>query len=132
MTQALFTSQQGGLALKQHILDRISAAGRGDGERRELQVMCFALTDADIAKALIDVARAQPGLILRILADWSQSGRTGASLLPQIVAEAPRNLFVKFKLDLPYERGPSGSLRYAYRASLGLLHHKTLCLLSDG
>jgi len=131
MTQALFTSQHGGLALKQHILDRIAAAARLEGARRELQVMCFALTDVDIARALIDVARAQPDLIVRVLADWSQSGRTGASLLPQIVDEAPRNLFVKFKLDLPYEAGQGGHLRYAYRASLGLLHHKTLCVLSD-
>lgn len=132
MTQALFTSRHSGPALKQHILDRIAAAGRLDGGVRELQVMCFALTDADVAQALIDLAHAQPDLIVRVLADWSQAGRSGASLLPRIGDEAPRNLFVKFKLDLPYEKGPSGAMRYAYRASLGLLHHKTLCLLSDG
>ncbi len=134
MTGAIFTSVHGGAALPRTVLDLIARAGAcaGAGARVEVQVMCFAFTDRSIAAALVDLCRAHPGLTLRILADWSQSARGGASVLEAMAAEGLRNLFIKFKLDIPYQADPEGRLRYSYAASLGMLHHKTLLVVVDG
>ena len=46
---------------------------------------------------------------------------------------SPENLFVRYKHDQPYEWDPvHRRLRWAYRASRGLLHHKTLGVFVDG
>jgi phosphatidylserine/phosphatidylglycerophosphate/cardiolipin synthase-like enzyme len=131
VSAALFTSLDGGDALAAHLIARIGDAARPRPGRSDLQVMCFALTDPAIAEALVGAARAAPDLTVRLLADWSQGSRTGPALVRRIAAEAPPNLFVKLKLDRPYSPDAEGRLRFSYNASLGFLHHKTVCLRVD-
>jgi hypothetical protein len=77
VTRAVFTSVDGGAALPATILDLIARAGAcaAEGLKVDLQVMCFAFTDRQIAAALVALCRAHPALTLRIVADWSQSAK---------------------------------------------------------
>ncbi|PWK62582.1 phospholipase D-like domain-containing protein [Roseicyclus mahoneyensis] len=134
MTRAVFTSLQGGDALAASVIGMIERAGdaAAAGARVELQAMCFAFTDRRIAQALVDLCHAHPQLTLRIIADWSQSARGAPTVLESMADEGLRNLFIKFKLDVPYYADEDGRLRYSYGASRGMLHHKTLLLVIDG
>lgn len=134
MTAAVFTSLHGGDALPTAVLELIGRARAfaEQGRRVELQVMCFAFTDPEIARALLALCRDHSGLTLRIVADWSQSARGAPTVLERMTAEGLRNLYVKFKLDAPYRPDAAGRLRYSYAASWGMLHHKTLLILLDG
>jgi phosphatidylserine/phosphatidylglycerophosphate/cardiolipin synthase-like enzyme len=136
MTVALFTSRDGGAALKAAVREVIALIGRraaAGTERLDLQIMCFAFTDREIAADLAALAAAHPRMSLRLLADWSQGAATGPAILDALAEAAPPSLYVKFKLDLPYRPDPAtGRLRYSYAASRGMLHHKTMCLLADG
>ncbi len=134
MTRAVFTSVNGGTALPAQVLDLIARARAcaEAGVRVEVEVICFAFTDARIAGALVALCRDIPTVTLRILADWSQSARGAPTVLEGMAAEGLRNLFVKFKLDAPYVRDETGRLRYNYAASWGMLHHKTLLIRLDG
>ena len=135
MTQALFSSRDGGHELQAAVIDLFALArdlAAMPGFRVEVQVMAFAFTDAAISESLILAARACPNLTVRLIADWSQSARGAASVLRNLDELRLPNLFVKFKLDVPYRRDPAtGYLSYSYGASLGMLHHKTLLIRVD-
>ncbi len=134
MTRAVFTSLHGGAALPAQIIDLITRARLCalSGVKVAIEVMCFAFTDTRIAADLVALCRECPDVTLRIIADWSQSARGAPTVLDAMAAESLRNLFVKFKLDVPYVRDDSGRLRYTYGASRGMLHHKTLLIRLDG
>lgn len=134
MTRAIFTSTDGGASLPAAVIDLIGRAHlcAADGARVDLQVMCFAFTDRQIAQALLDLCRSHKSLTLRIVADWNQSARGAPTVLEGMAAENLPNLFIKFKLDVPYRADTTGRLRYSYAASLGMLHHKTLLVAVDG
>lgn len=88
----------------------------------------FAVTDVVLAGRLSTLADHQKARV-RLLLDWCQggpgSGRQGAQLAlhPQIS--------VRFQLDWPYVF-EAGRLRWRYRESLGLCHHKMLAIQIDG
>ncbi|MCC5973488.1 MAG: hypothetical protein JJT81_05505 [Rubellimicrobium sp.] len=134
MTRVVFTSLHGGAALPTSILDLIARARNcaAAGIKVEVEVMCFAFTDARIATALLALCRDLPAVTLRIIADWSQSARNAPTVLEGMAAAGLRNLFIKFKLDAPYMRDTAGRLCYSYGASRGMLHHKTLLIRLDG
>jgi hypothetical protein len=134
MTQAVFTSLDGGAALPARILDLIGRASAcaAAGVRVDVEVMCFAFTDRRIADALLTLCRNHPSARLCIIADWSQSARGTPTVLAGMASAGLRNLFIKFKLDVPYLRDEAGRLRYGYDASWGMLHHKTLMIRLDG
>jgi len=134
MTRAVFTSLQGGQALQAQVLDLVERARACAlaGLKVDVEVMCFAFTDARIAAAIVGLCRDVPNLTVRIMADWSQSARGAPTVLEAMAAEGLRNLFIKFKLDAPYVRDAGGRLRYSYAASWGMLHHKTLLMRLDG
>lgn len=132
--QALFTSRDGGAGLQARILSALAEAGAAARKgRADLQIMCFAFTDPQIAAEIAALARAHPGLLIRILADWSQGAPRGAAMLETLRRERLANLFLRVKLDMPYRwDAAAGRMRYSYGASRGMLHHKTLCLSVDG
>lgn len=134
MTRAVFTSLHGGAALPGSVLEFIARARdcAATGVKVELEVMCFAFTDARIAAALLELCRDLPAVTLRIIADWSQSARNAPTVLEGMDAAGLRSLFIKFKLDAPYVRDEAGRLRYSYGASCGMLHNKTLLIRLDG
>ena len=50
-----------------------------------------------------------------------------------IARRSPTNLLVRYKNDQPYEWDPVHErIRWSYRASRGLLHHKTLGVFVEG
>ena len=132
-TTPLFTSLNGGASLPQTILREIARAQEfaADGAKVDLQIMCFAFTDSAIATALVALCRDCPNLTLRLIADWSQSAPGTPTMLEHLAAQGLRNLFIKFKLDLPYVSDGTKRLRYSYGASRGMLHHKTLLISVD-
>lgn len=136
MTRAVFSSLDGKNAHQKLILNQIQRAARKaarGADLVELQIMCFAFTDQVIATALIDFARTHPAAIVRLIADWSQSAHNSPSVVPSLIAAQLPNLVIKFKIDLPYERDPkSGRVRWSYRISHGMLHHKTMALCVNG
>jgi hypothetical protein len=132
--QALFTSRDGGLGLQARVCAALAEAGAAARNgRADLQIMCFAFTDPRIAAEIVALARANSGLLIRILADWSQGAPRSAAMLEAMRREGLANLFLKVKLDMPYRWDPdAGRMRYSYGASRGMLHHKTLCLSVEG
>lgn len=123
----MFTSLAGGASLRARILETIAEAAAWPARRVELHVMAFAFTDSSLADALAAAAAQRPSLTVRILADWrtrtQEVGRLAKSDLP--------NLIVRYTRDQPYV-WDNGRLRWSYRASRGLLHHKTLGVLVEG
>jgi len=132
--EALFTSCDGGAGLQARVCAALAEAGAAARSgRADLQIMCFAFTDPIIAAEIVALARAHPRLLIRILADWSQGAPRSAAMLAAMRREGLANLFLKVKLDIPYRwDAAAGRMRYSYRASRGMLHHKTLCLSVDG
>ena len=71
--EALFTSKVGGAGLRDRILavirDAVSLAG---AHQVDVHIMTFSFTDAQIADLLVQAARSQPNLSIRLIADWNQ------------------------------------------------------------
>jgi hypothetical protein len=132
--EALFTSLVGGNALRQRILQLIEDASTlAASHAIDLHIMTFAFTDEEIAHALQDAAMRCPSLDIRILADWSQRIRDRGQQVGRLASLHLRNLQVRYNYDQPYIwDAPTRHMRWSYRASRGLLHHKTLGILVNG
>ena len=130
MATAFFTSTDGGAALPEAVLETLRSAellARHGVAPVDLQIMCFAFTDRAIAERLVAAARDNPRLIIRVIADWSQSAPGKGSVLGWMAGQRLANLVVKFKIDAPYVRdAQTGRMVWSYGASLGMLHHKTM------
>src|SRR5262249_48828020 len=95
--------------------------------------MTFAFTDQEIADALADLAARRPGITIRILADWSQRIPAQGQQVGRLARLGLSNLRVRYTIDQPYTWDATAArLRWSYRESRGLLHHKTLGVLVDG
>jgi len=131
--EALFTSLDGGGAVRQRLLDLVHEASALAATRRvDLHVMTFAFTDDRVADALIQAASERPSLNVRLLADWSQRIRARGQKVGRLAALETSNLRVRYSLDQPYVWDEAaGHMRWSYHASRGLLHHKTLGILVE-
>ncbi len=132
--EALFTSLDGGEALRQRILDLIEEVSPlAACSKIDLHIMIFAFTDAAIADALAGAARRYPTLTIRILADWNQRSFARGKQVALLANSGLPNLQIRYKKDQPYDwDAGTGQLHWSYRTSRGLLHHKTLGVLRDG
>jgi phosphatidylserine/phosphatidylglycerophosphate/cardiolipin synthase-like enzyme len=130
---ALFSSLVGGERLLERIRTAIdAAAATAAGSTIDVQITTFSFTDRGIAESLRALAQAGSRATVRIIADWAQGsgdcGRQVASL-----AKSLPNVQVRYKRDQPYLwDAEAGRVRWSYRASRGLLHHKTLGIFIDG
>lgn len=133
MPIAHFSSTQGRLVHREVILSQIQlASDLAAYDHVEMQIMCFAFTDRQIAMALDAALKARPNLTLRLIADWSQGAPNAPSVVRDLSDENPGQVHVRYKIDLPYYRDPTlGQVRWGYRASHGMLHHKTFCILVE-
>lgn len=132
--EALFTSLGGGARLRERVLAVLDDAAR-IGRRRavDVHVMTFAFTDAAIAGRLIELARTRPRVTVRIIADWSQGAPGSGRQVGGVAGLDLANLVVRYKKDQPYVWDAGRErIRWSYRASRGLLHHKTLSVVVDG
>jgi hypothetical protein len=132
--EGIFTSLQGGDHLRSRVLELISEASelarRG---KVDLHIMTFSFTDEDVAVALSDAAKRCPSMTIRILADWSQRFDGQGQQVTRLVKLCLPNLMVRYKSDQPYVWSvESRRVRWSYRVSRGLLHHKTLGVLVEG
>ena len=132
--EALFTSIQGGDAIRQRLFDLVEEASvLAATHRVDLHLMTFAFTDEGVADALLCAATRCPSLTLRLLADWSQRIRVRGQQVGRLAALRVPNLRVRYSIDQPYVwDAEAGHMRWSYHASRGLLHHKTLGMLVDG
>ena len=132
--EALFTSLDGGDALRQRILRLIEDSSTlAASHDVALHVMAFAFTDSSIAGALVSAANRHPGLTILLLADWSQRILDRGQQAGCLAALQLPNLLVRYTRDQPYVwDAAAGHMRWSYHASRGLLHHKTLSLLVGG
>lgn len=133
---AFFTSIDSGRALQTAVVETITSAAllaEYGTVRVDLQIMCFAFTDRQIAGHLLDLLRRTPRLNVRIVADWSQSAPGRGPVLTWLAGQRLPNLHVKFKIDLPYRWDAGrGRMVWSYGQSLGMLHHKTLMVRAAG
>jgi phosphatidylserine/phosphatidylglycerophosphate/cardiolipin synthase-like enzyme len=82
---------------------------------------------------LVDLARAHENVAVRVIADWGQGSEGHGRQLRRLELASPANLIVRYKHDQPYEwDAVQQRVRWSYRASRGLLHHKTLGVFVDG
>lgn len=132
--RAWFTSLDGGDQLRQRVLDVLtSAADRSAASRVDVHIMTFSFTDPAIADLLARLVARSPNLRVRVIADWSQGAPSDQRQVARLAASAGDRLLVRYKLDQPYVwDAEHGRLRWSYRASRGLLHHKTLATFVDG
>jgi phosphatidylserine/phosphatidylglycerophosphate/cardiolipin synthase-like enzyme len=132
--EALFTSQVGGAGLRERILSALQdAVDLARDHQVDVHIMTFSFTDAQIANRLVEAARTQPSLSIRILADWNQGAEGTGRKVRALAALGLPNLEVRYKKDQPYVWDADACrMRWSYQASRGLLHHKTLAVLVDG
>ena len=132
--EALFTSLDGGDAIRQAIVQQIQdGAELARSEQIDIHIMTFAFTDSTIAEALADAAVHRPNLRIRLLADWSQRVRVRGQQVGRLADLALSNFEIRYSMDQPYVWDAAANhMRWSYHASHGLLHHRTLCILVNG
>jgi phosphatidylserine/phosphatidylglycerophosphate/cardiolipin synthase-like enzyme len=132
-TEALFTSMAGGKALRARILALIDdACVKAQDHSVDVNIMTFSFTDSDIADALATAAE-QPGLTIRLIADWTQRAADGCQQVGRLADLGSPSLQIRYKKDQPYVWDATDArIRWSYRASRGMLHHKTLSVIVDG
>ena len=132
--ETLFSGLVGGVRLRARVVEVLRAAAAiGGRDRVDIHIMTFSFTDETIAARLADMARLQPEVTVRLIADWSQGAEGAGRQVRSLAQLGLPNLQVRYKNDQPYVWDPDvGRVRWSYRASRGLLHHKTLAVLVDG
>jgi phosphatidylserine/phosphatidylglycerophosphate/cardiolipin synthase-like enzyme len=97
-----------------------------------MNIMTFSFTDSDVADALVTAAQ-RAGVKIRVIADWTQRATDGLQQVGRLAELAPAGLEIRYKKDQPYVWDATDArMRWSYRASRGMLHHKTLSIIVDG
>lgn len=130
----MFSSIVGGSGLRRCVLRVLEdAIAVGGSKQIDVHIMTFSFTDARIAHALDSLAATRPNVTIRIIADWRQGSPGAGNRLRDLERARRPNLLVRYKHDQPYLwDAQRGRLRWSYRTSRGLLHHKTLAIMFDG
>ncbi|HTY31245.1 phospholipase D-like domain-containing protein [Mycobacterium sp.] len=131
--EGVFSSVVGGDGVRARVLELIADASAKAGRHAvDINVMMFSFTDPLIADALASAAR-QPGLNVRLIADWTARGVDGHQQVGRLAQLRLPSLSVRYKKDQPYVWDATAAhIRWSYRASRGLLHHKTVSVVVDG
>lgn len=130
MIRCIFSSINGGISLKKEILNQLDYITSIDSNSViSISIFVFSLTDEDIADKIISISKKNHNVFFRIIADWSQRGIKGNKQLIRLSQSNSDRISVRFKLDQPYIQGKNSSqIKWSYRESWGLLHHKTLSI----
>jgi phosphatidylserine/phosphatidylglycerophosphate/cardiolipin synthase-like enzyme len=131
--EALFTSVAGGHALRARVLALLDdACVLAHDHAVEVNIMTFSFTDSQIADALLAAAE-QHGLRIRLIADWTQRAADNFQQVGRLAERGLPNLDIRYKKDQPYVWDfADDRMRWSYRTSRGMLHHKTLSTIVDG
>lgn len=130
----LFNSDRQGPSITARVIAELDeAVAEADGRPLDVHIMIFSFTDESIAARLESIARENPNVHIRMIADWSQT-TTANGYKPAVLARLGLpNLEVKFKKDQPYRwDARNGRMRWDHGTSRGLNHHKGLVTLIDG
>lgn len=129
---SLFTFQDG--SVKDKMFAELNASvARANGRPMELNMLIFEFQSDSLEKALVDIAKKNPNVTIRIIGDAGQATDSGGNALPSILKAKLPNIEVKYKKDFPYVFSSSlGRPVYNHGASQGLNHHKGFVTLIDG
>src|SRR6185436_14116542 len=109
------------------------AVARANGRPMDVDMMIFEFQSDRIEKAITDIAKANPNVKFRIVADSTQASATGGNALPSILSQHLPNIEVKFKKDFPYrwDAGKQAAV-YDHNITGGLNPHKGFATFIDG
>lgn len=132
--EAFFTSTISAPTPKNAVLQFIDKASRfaSEGRQVDLHIVQFSVTDNDIVNRLIHSAQKHPIRSIKIIVDWCQGGPGSGRLMSRLEQLSPENVSVRYKRDQPYiYNSTADKMKWSYKASRGLLHHKLLILNLD-
>lgn len=110
-----------------------AAVARANGRHLDINTTIFEFQSDVIEKALVAIARNNPNVTLRIIADSGQATASGGNALPPMLKLRLPNVQVKFKKDFPYVFSTKlGRPSYNHNSTRGLNHHKGFCTFIDG
>lgn len=134
MIKCIFSSLSGGNALKRAILNQLDQLMiLTPNLKASVSIFAFSLTDEEIANKIVLIAKNNTDINFRIIADWSQRGVKGNKQIYGLSKSNLSNIAVRYKLDQPYLQSDNNSrVKWSYRESQGLLHHKTLSVSING
>ena len=93
-----------------------------------LDIMLFSFTDEALLERLKQIIASRK-IKLRIIADWGNISNRDNRQLLNLLSMMSESFQLRFKFDLPYLWDEQAQkLRWSYHASLGLLHHKSVCI----
>lgn len=129
---SVFTFQDG--SVKDKMIAELNASvARANGRPMELNMLIFEFQSDTLEKAIVDIAKKNPNVTIRIIGDSGQASDTGGNALPSILKEKLPNVQVKYKKDFPYVFDAAlGRPRYNHGATQGLNHHKGFVSIIDG
>jgi competence ComEA-like helix-hairpin-helix protein len=129
---SVFTFQDG--SVKDKMITELNASvARANGRPMEVNMLIFEFQSDTLEKAIIDIAKKNPNVTIRIIGDSGQASDSGGNALPSILKAKLPNIQVKYKKDFPYVFDATlGRPRYNHGASQGLNHHKGFVTLIDG
>lgn len=133
--QVYFTSSRADRSPKSAVLDLINMACElsRDTHGIDLHIVQFSVTNKEIVDLLIKAALHSNIRSIKIIADWCQGGPGSGRLIPSLEQLNLPNLLIRYKKDQPYIYDlATGSLKWSYKSSRGLLHHKLMILNVEG
>lgn len=129
---SLFTFQ-GGSVKEKMIAELNASVARANGRPMELNMLIFEFQSDSLEKALLDIAKKNPNVTIRIIGDSGQATDSGGNALPSILKAKLPNVEVKYKKDFPYVFSSTlGRPTYNHGATQGLNHHKGFVSIIDG
>ncbi|MBI5496016.1 MAG: helix-hairpin-helix domain-containing protein [Deltaproteobacteria bacterium] len=109
------------------------SVARAAGRRLDVNMMIFEFQSDEIEEAVVRIARDNPHVTFRIIADSGQAADYGGNALPSILKKKLPNVQVKFKKDFPYAWDAQKHMpRFNHGSTQGLLHHKGFATFVDG
>ncbi|MDP3157784.1 MAG: phospholipase D-like domain-containing protein [Archangium sp.] len=106
---------------------------RANGRPMDVNMLIFEFQSDVMQQAITDIARQNPNVTFRVIADSGQATASGGNALPELAKLGLPNIQVKFKKDFPYVW--SSTLErpaYNHGATQGLNHHKGFVTFIDG
>lgn len=128
----LFTFQDG--SVKDKMIAELNASvARANGRPMEINMLIFEFQSDSLENALVDIAKKNPNVMIRIIGDSGQATDSGGNALPSILKAKLPNIQVKYKKDFPYTYNATlGRPDYNHGATQGLNHHKGFVTTIDG
>lgn len=109
------------------------AVVRANGRPMDVNMLIFEFQSDVMEKAVTDIARQNPNVTFRVIADSGQATASGGNALPELLKLGLPNIQVKFKKDFPYVWNDSLKRpTYNHGATQGLNHHKGFVTFIDG